>query len=121
MFTTIPKTLPIQLSTNLDPNKPCTRLELCRLWTNEFGWPEPRENFKTVKTATGWGFKYYTSEDIMQLQADIHADLGNFYRSRRFHSWAPFAVLSSDVNAQNYFMGDIGESLSPKAVFPRIT
>jgi hypothetical protein len=108
------ETLTDSIIDQLDPEKPSTVLESCRLWLNEFGWPDPKENFKTVKTATAWGFKYYTSDDILQLQADIHADLGTFYRSRRFEIWSPFVILSSDVNGQNFFMGDIGESLKPK-------
>ncbi len=95
-------------------SKPSTVLESCRLWLNENGDLEPRESFKTGRTATGWGLYYYTLPEIEQLQADIHADLGTFYRSRRVQAWAPFALLSGAVNGHNYFLGDIADSLAPQ-------
>ncbi|MCE5177604.1 MAG: glycoside hydrolase [Porphyromonadaceae bacterium] len=94
--------------------KPMTILESCRLWTNEFGLLEPRENFKTSHTASGWGVYYYDKELIGQLLADLHADLGTYFRSSRIQAWAPFALLSGWVNGQNFFLGDIGKALNPQ-------
>ncbi|HEX7847189.1 MAG TPA: glycosyl hydrolase family 28 protein, partial [Chitinophagaceae bacterium] len=98
----------------LPDNKPSTILESVRLWTNEFGLLEPRENFKTSRTSTGWGIFYYTKELIGQLLADIHADVGTYFRGARIQAWAPFALLSGWVNGQNYFQGNIGDSLVPQ-------
>ena len=95
-------------------SKPSTVLESCRLWLNEYGDLEPREAFKTGRTATGWGLYFYTLPEIEQLLADIHADLGTFYRSRRVQAWAPFALLSGAVNGHNYFLGNIADSLTPQ-------
>jgi hypothetical protein len=98
------------------PNdKPSTVLESCRLWLNEFGVLEPREDFKTSRTASGWGMFFYTKDDIAQLLSDLHADIGTFYRSHRIQAWAPFALLSGSVNGQNFFLGDITDSLSPQS------
>ncbi len=94
--------------------KPSTVLESCRLWTNEYGLLEPRENFKTSRTASGWGLFNYTREDVARLLADLHADLGTFYRSRRIQAWAPFALLSGAVNGHNFYKGNIVDSLSPQ-------
>ena len=94
--------------------KPMTLLESCRLWTNEYGLLEPRENFKTSRTASGWGVFYYDKELIGQLLADLHADLGTFFRSSRIQAWAPFALLSGWVNGQSFFLGDIEEGLEPQ-------
>lgn len=98
----------------LSDDKPSTVLESCRLWLNEFGDLEPRENFKTSRTASGWGFYFYTLPEIEQLQADIHADLGTFYRSRRVQAWAPFALLSGAVNGHSYYLGNLADSLTPQ-------
>ncbi len=95
--------------------KPSTVFESCRLWINELGRLEPREAFKTSRTASGWGLYYYTQEDIERLQADLHADLGTFYRSRRVQAWAPFALLSGGINGHNYYRGAIADSLVPQA------
>ena len=95
--------------------KPSTVFESCRLWINEFGRLEPREAFKTSRTASGWGLYYYTREDIERLQADLHADLGTLYRSRRVQAWAPFALLSGGINGHNYYRGTIADSLVPQA------
>lgn len=98
----------------ISETKPSTVLESCRLWTNEYGLLEPRENFKTSRTASGWGLFNYTQADIAQLLADLHADLGTFYRSRRIQAWAPFALLSGAVNGHNFYRGNIADSLSPQ-------
>lgn len=95
-------------------DRPSTVLESCRLWLNERGDLEPRENFKTSRTASGWGLYFYTLPEIEQLQADIHADLGTFYRSRRVQAWAPFALLSGAVNGHSYYMGNLADSLTPQ-------
>lgn len=99
----------------ISATKPSTVLESCRLWLNEQGLLEPRESFKTSRTASAWGFYHYTKEDIARLQSDIHADLGTYYRSQRLQAWAPFALLSGCVNGHNYFLGDIADSLVPQA------
>ena len=98
----------------ISDTKPSTVLESCRLWTNEFGRLEPRENFKTSRTASGWGLYYYDRDDIARLLSDLHADIGTFYRSRRLQAWAPFALLSGAVNGHNFYRGDIADSLSPQ-------
>ena len=98
----------------ISDTKPSTVLESCRLWTNEFGLLEPRENFKTSRTASGWGLYYYDRDDIARLLSDLHADIGTFYRSRRLQAWAPFALLSGAVNGHNFYRGDIADSLSPQ-------
>ncbi|HWJ92433.1 MAG TPA: hypothetical protein VNR87_15055, partial [Flavisolibacter sp.] len=98
----------------LSDSKPSTVLESVRLWTNEYGLLEPRENFKTSRTSSGWGIFYYTKELIEQLQSDIHADLGTYVRSIRMQAWSPFALLSGWVNGQNFFEGNIADSLVPK-------
>ncbi|HEX7905417.1 MAG TPA: glycosyl hydrolase family 28 protein [Chitinophagaceae bacterium] len=98
----------------LPDDKPATILESCRLWTNEFGLLEPRENFKTSRTSSGWGVFYYTKELIGQLLADLHADLGTYFRSARIQAWAPFALLSGWVNGQNFYWGNIADSLTPQ-------
>lgn len=95
-------------------DKPYTILESCRLWTNEFGDLELREDFKTSRTASGWHMYYYTKDDLEQLLADIHADAGTFYRCCRIQAWSPFAVLSGRVNGHNFFKGDIIDSLVPQ-------
>lgn len=95
--------------------KPSTVFESCRLWINEDGRLEPREAFKTSRTASGWGLYYYTQEDIERLQADLHADLGTFYRGRRVQAWAPFALLSGGINGHHYYRGSITDSLVPQA------
>ena len=95
-------------------SKPSTVLESCRLWLNERGNLEPLEDFKTSRTASGWGLYFYTLSEIQQLQADIHADLGTFYRLCRVQAWAPFALLSGAVNGQNYFIGNLADSLTPQ-------
>lgn len=95
--------------------KPSTVFESCRLWINESGGLEPREAFKTSRTASGWGLYYYTQEDVERLQADLHADLGTRYRSRRVQAWAPFALLSGGINGHNYYRGSIADSLAPQA------
>lgn len=94
--------------------RPMTVLESCRLWLNERGDLEPRENFKTSRTASAWGLYYYTQSEIEQLQADIQADLGTYCRTRRIQAWAPFALLSGAVNGHNYFIGNITDSLCPQ-------
>lgn len=101
-------------------DKPSTVLESCRLWLNERGDLERRENFKTSRTASGWGLYFYTLPEIERLQADIHADLGTFYRSRRVQAWAPFALLSGAVNGHNYFAGDLADSLAPQLALRRV-
>lgn len=98
----------------ISDTRPSTVLESCRLWLNERGDLEPRENFKTSRTASGWGLYFYTLPEIKQLQADIHADLGTFYRSRRVQAWAPFALLSGAVNGHSYFLGNLADSLAPQ-------
>lgn len=95
--------------------KPSTVFESCRLWINESGQLESREAFKTSRTASGWGLYYYTREDIERLQADLHADLGTLYRSRRVQAWAPFALLSGGINGHNYYRGTIADTLVPQA------
>ena len=97
-----------------DGTRPATVLESCRLWLNEQGDLEVRESFKTGRTAAGWGLYFYRPEEVEQLQADLHADLGTFYRSRRIQAWAPFALLSGAVNGQNFFRGNLTDSLVPK-------
>lgn len=99
---------------SISDEKPSTVLESCRLWTNEFGEFEKRENFKTSRTASGWNIFFYTPEDAARLLADLHADIGTFYRSRRIQAWAPFALLSGCVNGHNFFVGDITDSLVPQ-------
>ncbi|MGN0189020.1 MAG: glycoside hydrolase, partial [Candidatus Cryptobacteroides sp.] len=94
--------------------KPTTVLESCRLWVNQRGQLEPRENFKTSRTASSWGVYYYTTDIIEQLQADIHADQGTYFRSIEVQAWAPFALLSGTVNGHNFFRGDIGKALEPQ-------
>lgn len=94
--------------------KPTTVLESCRLWVNQCGQLEPRESFKTSRTASSWGVYYYTSDILEQLQADIHADQGTYFRSIEVQAWAPFALLSGTVNGHNFFRGDIGKSLEPQ-------
>ena len=94
-----------------DGKRPTTVLESCRLWINPMGELEPRENFKTSRTATSWGVYYYTTPLLEQLQADIHADQGTYFRSLKVLAWAPFALLSGTVNGHNYFRGDIRDSL----------
>lgn len=98
----------------LSDEKPSTILESCRLWTNEHGLLEPGENFKTSRTASGWGIYYYTPEIIGQLLADLHADLGTHFRAARIQAWAPFALLSGWVNGQNFYLGNIVDSLRPQ-------
>lgn len=98
----------------ISDTKPSTVLESCRLWTNEFGQLEPRENFKTSRTASGWGLYYYDRDDIARLLSDLHADIGTFYRSRRLQAWAPFALLSGAVNGHNFYHGNIADLLSPQ-------
>lgn len=95
-------------------DKPYTILESCRLWTNEFGELELREDFKTSRTASGWHLYYYNKDDLERLLADIHADVGTFYRCSRIQAWSPFAVLSGRVNGHNFFKGDIIDSLVPQ-------
>ncbi|MBR5924462.1 MAG: glycoside hydrolase [Bacteroidales bacterium] len=94
-----------------DGKRPTTVLESCRLWINPKGELEPRENFKTSRTATSWGVYYYTTPLLEQLQADIHADQGTYFRSLKVLAWAPFALLSGTVNGHNFFSGDIRDSL----------
>ena len=94
-----------------DGKRPTTVLESCRLWINPRGELEPRENFKTSRTATSWGVYYYTTPLLEQLQADIHADQGTYFRSLKVLAWAPFALLSGTVNGHNFFRGDIRDSL----------
>lgn len=98
----------------ISASRPSTILESCRLWLNEHGDLEPLENFKTSRTASGWGLYFYTPDEIAQLQADIHADLGTFYRSQRIQAWAPFALLSGAVNGHSYFLGNLADSITPK-------
>lgn len=98
----------------LPENKPATILESCRLWTNEFGLLEPRENFKTSRTSSGWGVYYYTKDLMGQLLSDLHADLGTYFRASRIQAWAPFALLSGWVNGQNFYWGNIADSLTPQ-------
>ena len=98
----------------ISDQKPSTVLESCRLWTNEFGEFEKRENFKTSRTASGWNIYYCDTADAERLVADLHADIGTFYRSRRLQAWAPFALLSGCVNGHNFFKGDIVDSLVPQ-------
>ena len=95
-------------------DKPMTVLESCRFWTNEYGIPEIKENFKTSRTASGWNLYYCDREDAARLLADLHADIGTFYRSRRLQGWAPFTLLSGCVNGHNFFCGDIADSLAPQ-------
>ncbi len=95
-------------------DKPGTVLESCRLWTNESGLLEPKENFKTSRTSSGWGIYYYNKELMGQLLADLHADLGTYYRAARIQAWAPFALLSGWVNGQNFYQGNIADSLTPQ-------
>lgn len=97
-----------------DGRRPTTVLESCRLWINPKGELEPRENFKTSRTATSWGVYYYTTPLLEQLQSDIHADQGTYFRSLKVLAWAPFALLSGTVNGHNYFRGDIRDSLSAR-------
>lgn len=92
-------------------DRPSTVLESCRLWTNEHGLLEPREDYKTSRTASGWGVYYFDADIIGQLLADLHADIGTYYRSERIQAWAPFAVLSGWINGQNFFIGNIADSL----------
>lgn len=96
-------------------DRPSAVLESCRFWLNERGLPEPREAFKTVRTATAWNLHYYTVDDAMRLQADLHADIGGFYRANRFTGWAPFVILSGPYNGQTFFMGDLAREFRPKA------
>lgn len=98
----------------ISEDKPSTVLESCRLWTNEYGEFEKRENFKTSRTASGWNIWFYDHDDAARLLADLHADIGTFYRSRRIQAWAPFAVLSGCVNGHNFFKGNIVDSLVPQ-------
>ncbi len=93
-------------------DRPSTILESCRLWTNEFGLLEPREDYKTSRTASGWGLYYFNQETIGQLLADLHADIGTYHRKNRLQAWAPFALLSGWVNGQNFLLGNIADSLT---------
>lgn len=95
-------------------DKPSTVLESCRLWLNEPGLLEPREDFKTSRTASGWGVWYFDRATIGQLHADLHADIGTYFRSIRVQAWSPFALLSGWVNGQNYFYGNLADSLTPQ-------
>lgn len=97
-----------------DEKQPATVLESCRLWLNEQGDLETRECFKTSRTAGGWGLYFYRPMEIEQLQADLHADLGTFYRTRRVQAWAPFALLSGNANGQSFFLGNLADSLVPQ-------
>ncbi|WP_218916221.1 glycosyl hydrolase family 28 protein [Pseudopedobacter saltans] len=92
-------------------DRPSTILESCRLWTNEFGLLEPRENYKTSRTASGWGVFYFDKHIIGQLLADLHADIGTYHRKNRLQAWAPFALLSGWINGQNFLLGNIADSL----------
>lgn len=96
----------------LSDKKPTTILESCRLWTNEFGLLEPRENFKTSRTSSGWSIFYYTKPLMAQLLADLHGDLGTYFRSSRIQAWAPFALLSGMINGHNFYDGNILDSLT---------
>lgn len=96
-----------------DGMRPTTVLESCRLWINPKGELEPRENFKTSRTATSWGVYYYDRQKLEELQSAIHADLGTYFRSLGVQAWAPFALLSGTVNGHDYFRGDIRDSLVP--------
>lgn len=93
-------------------DRPSTVLESCRLWTNEFGLLEPREDYKTSRTATGWGIYYFNKDMIGQLLADLHADIGTYYRKTRIQAWAPFALLSGWINGQSFLLGNIADSLT---------
>lgn len=95
-------------------DKPTTVLESCRLWINPSRELEPAESFKTSRTATSWGVYYYTPEILEQLQADIHADQGTYFRSIEVQAWAPFALLSGTINGHDFFRGDIGKVLEPQ-------
>lgn len=108
-----------QVVRDFDPSvipreKPYTVLESCRFWTNEFGELELREDYKTTRCASGWGLFYYDKEDIARLLADLHSDIGTFYRSQRIQAWSPFALLSGSKNGHNYFKGNIIDSLVPQ-------
>ncbi|MCL2650015.1 MAG: glycoside hydrolase [Candidatus Azobacteroides sp.] len=92
--------------------KPSTVFESCRLWFNEWGLPEPIEDFKTSRTATIWGLYYFTKPIIWQLQADIQADQGTYYRSARYQAWAPFTLLSGRFNGHTYYLGNLCDSLT---------
>ena len=97
-----------------DGSRPATVLESCRLWLDERGELAVRENFKTSRTVSGWGLYFYRPDEVEQLQADLHADLGSFYRAHRIQAWAPFALLSGAANGQNFFLGNLADSLVPK-------
>lgn len=94
-----------------DAVRPTTVLESCRLWINPYGQLEPRENFKTSRTASSWGVFYYDTPRLERLQAAIHADQGTYFRSLKVLAWAPFAALSGTVNGHNFFRGNIRDSL----------
>ena len=96
------------------PDRPTTVLESCRLWINPSGTLEPKESFKTSRTAGSWGVYYYDSDILEQLQADIHADQGTYFRSKEIQAWAPFALLSGIINGHDFFRGEIGDSLVPQ-------
>lgn len=97
-----------------DDSRPATVLESCRLWLDERGDLALRENFKTSRTVSGWGLYFYRPAEVEQLQADLHADLGSFYRAHCIQAWAPFALLSGAANGQNFFLGDLADSLTPQ-------
>ncbi len=97
-----------------DDSRPATVLESCRLWLDERGDLALQENFKTSRTASGWGLYFYRPGEIEQLQADLHADLGSFYRAHRLQAWAPFALLSGAANGQSFFLGNLADSLTPQ-------
>lgn len=88
--------------------RPSTVLESCRLWLNERGDLEPLESFKTSRTASGWGLYFYTLPEIERLQADIHADLGTFYRSRRVQAWAPLRAAERGGQRAQLLFGKSG-------------
>ena len=96
----------------ISTQKPSTVLESCRLWFNEWGLPEPIEDFKTSRTATIWGLYYFTKPDIWRLHCDIQADQGTYYRTARYQAWAPFTLLSGRFNGHTYYLGNIADSLS---------
>jgi len=93
-------------------NKPKTILESCRFWLGQQGEPD----VKAVKKIDQWFGKEAepTVKELYQFQADMQSDVGGYHRSRRFSGWAPFVIISSHMNGGTFFLGDIGDSLSPK-------
>lgn len=97
-----------------DGKRPTTILESCRLWINPDGRLEPRESFKTSRTASSWNVFYYDKDILERFQAAIHCDQGTYFRAAKVLAWAPFALLSGTVNGHDFFRGNLADGLEPQ-------